>query len=244
MVNQFKFSPADVSAWCVDAARSLAEQLPGTNAATFAGRVVAERLRSKPAVYLEFGPYWWSVKLALFKLGHDFGPEDDVVVRAQYGANLPMYGALVAGERFKDFYRSTYLAGTRQFWLDDEGSEPYSLGDADMEARMQGLPGPVTPPAGDAGGDGGAVLDGVAEAVPDTPYRLQFELDGALWSADLFAPSADEAKAKLNALSGRIGVAVDFARGIGGEPTLDNTEFDKPLFVDLAAKRICEVEAV
>lgn len=247
MFTQYKFSPSDVSGWCVEAAKGLAQVMPGTNAATFAGQAIAERLVKKPGAYLEFGPYWWAVKLALFKLGHDFGPSDDTVVCAEYGANLPLYGALVAGERFKDYCRGTFLMGSRKFDLDDEGEQTYVLADPDMDARIAGLPGPMTPSAeGDDGEGYGVTLDSVEVAVPAMPFRLNFEMDGALWTADLFAHGVDEAKAKLKGLeaSGRIGLAVDFAKGIGGEPTLDNTDFDKPLFVDLKAKRICEVEAV
>lgn len=247
MFNQFKFSPADVSGWSVEASRSLAQAMPGVNAATFAGQVIAERLRARPAAYLEFGPYWWAVKLALSKLGHDFGPADDTIIRGEYGANLPLYGALVAGERFKDYYRATFLSGSAQFWLDDQGEQSYVLADPDMDARRAGLPGPVTLDQEEGEGDGAAaVLDSVEVAVPATPFRLSFELDGALWTADLFAGGADEARAKLKSLegSGRIAKAVDFAKGIGGEPALDNADVDKPLFIDLKARRVCEIEAV
>jgi hypothetical protein len=239
MFNQYKFSPMDVSEWALQAARALAQSQPGKSASVFAGEVIAARLRARPAAYLEFGPYWWGVKAALLKLGHDFGPSTDVAVLAEYGGDMPAYGALVAGERFKDYYRSTFLAGSRDLWLHDQGAEPYVLSDPDMEARVSGLPGPMTGPT-EAEADGGsdAVMDSVQEvAVPATPFRVTFEMDGDVWSANLYCDGIDTARDRVKALEqgGQIGRAVDAAKGIRPLPERDQGVVAD---VDLKGRRV------
>jgi hypothetical protein len=138
MFTQFKFSPAQISEAAATTAKALAAAVPGSNAATFAATTIAERLRAKPASYLQYGPYWWAVKQALRALGEDFGPTDDADLRAEYGGNFPSYGALVAGEQFRTYYGKTYLAGADRFDLDADGEDSYVLFDADMEVRKLG----------------------------------------------------------------------------------------------------------
>jgi len=139
MYTQFKFDRAEIAAAAQAMRDTLAVSLPGTDAGQFAAATMAERLVRAPARYLEYGPYWWSVKQALAELGTDFGPERDRV--EGYGEDLPPYEALVAGERFKDFYRLHFLAGTSKFILDADGQEPFILFDSDMEARRLGRAG-------------------------------------------------------------------------------------------------------
>lgn len=138
MFNQFKFSADQVASEVARTVASLGASLPQAEPGTYAARVIGQRLRLHPQAYLEFGPYWWAVKAALRAAGEEFGDADDALVRAEYGGDLPMLGALVAGELFKDFYRRSYLSGTSQFWLDDAAQESYVLFDANMEARRLG----------------------------------------------------------------------------------------------------------
>lgn len=136
MFNQLKI-PADQIEQ--EVARIRAAR-PNGDVGAFAAGVIADRLRARPELYLEFGPYWWAVKDSLRAQGFDFGPEDDPIVRPHYGPPaLEVQGAvLVAGELFKDYYRRTYLVGTSQFWLDDAAEESYVLFDPNMEARRLG----------------------------------------------------------------------------------------------------------
>lgn len=150
MFTEYKFAPEAISRAALAAIKALASERPGANPAAFAASTIAARLRAAPARYLEYGPYWWAVKVALLKLGEDFGPADDAIVRHEYGGQMEVYSALVAGEQFRDFYRSTFLAGARQFWLDDQAGESYLLSDPDMEARAVGAEGGGVRPGGAA----------------------------------------------------------------------------------------------
>lgn len=244
MFTQYIFTPAQVADWAQESAAGLATSRPGVNPAQFAARVIAERLQAKPALYVEYGPYWWAVKRALSRLGYDFGRDDDAVIRATYAGQMADYFALVAGERFKAFYRSNFLAGAREFILDD-GESGYMLGDTDMDLRAMGLPPDLTTPEQ----SDGLVLDSASDAAPEVaerPFRLQFVMDGALWTADMMAADQPAAEAKLSELegSGRLAEAVDFAKGIGPEPVLDSADYDRPLWVDITSRRVCELGAV
>lgn len=119
MFTEYKFSPADIGQQAADTAKTLGENLPGVNPATFAASTIADRLRAKPASYLQYGPYWWALKGALRALGHDFVSTDEPDIRAEYGDGFPVYGAIVAAEQFRAYYRANFLAGTDRFDLVD-----------------------------------------------------------------------------------------------------------------------------
>lgn len=137
MFNQFKLDPEAVKARADECIAALAAAYPGGDPTEFAADVLGGQLRAVPASYIAMGPYWWAVKAALRTHMVDFGPSDDPVIRGEYGAGLGAHQAMVAGVMFRDFYRQTYLAGTRLFTLDLDDS-PYVLFDPDMEARTLG----------------------------------------------------------------------------------------------------------
>lgn len=258
MFTQYKFSPAQVSEAALAMARACAQAKPGVNPAQFAADVIAKRLRARPETYLQYGPYWWAVKAALFNLGEEFGPADDAGIRVEYGARLPAYGAMVAGEQFREHYLATFLAGTSQFWLDEDGEESYVLFDPDMEARRLGCNALAVSAnlaaTVEEGGDEDTVLDSAeihATSERDqaranaslTPFAVDFEFEGALWTATIYAMDFAHAEAKLRALqaSGRIGGAIDVVKGIG-EPALDGIDYESPLYVDLGRRQVMELE--
>lgn len=138
MFTQLHFSADQVGAQVALTVAALGASLPQAEPGNYAARVIAQRLRIHPEAYIEFGPYWWSVKQVLRLAGEDFGAEDNELLRAAYGGSLPALDALVAGEMFKDYYRRTFLVGASQFWLDDAAEESYVLFDANMEARRTG----------------------------------------------------------------------------------------------------------
>lgn len=141
MFTEYKFSSEQITAAMDTAVASLALSQPGVDPAAFAISTIAARLRAAPATYLQYGPYWWAVKRVLAVGGEDFGAQADDIIRLEYGEQFSAYGALIAAEQFRDFYRSTFLAGTAQFWLDGGEAESYVLFDADMEARRLGAGG-------------------------------------------------------------------------------------------------------
>lgn len=137
MFTQLKLDPEAVKARADECIAALAAAYPGGDPTEFAADVLAEQLRAAPGSYIAMGPYWWAVKAALRTHMVDFGPTDDPMMRSEYGGGLGAHQAMVAGVMFRDFYRETYLAGTRLFTLDlDDG--PYVLFDPDMEARALG----------------------------------------------------------------------------------------------------------
>lgn len=247
MFTQYKLSPAQVSAGAVAAAQALKDSYPDEEPAPFAARLIGRRLLASPGGYLEFGPYWWAVKRALLQLGFDFGPAADPVLIFDYGEELPPYSALVAGETFRALYRETWLSGTRDFILDDDGQQAYSLMDVDMEARIRGLQSDrseVDPEAG------GPVLDAV-EREPDpesaglSPFSIRFAFELSVWNVDVYARSEEAAQDIVSAWekSGRLSRAVGEALR-RDEPIVDSEEFDSPLFVDPDRMRIAELARV
>lgn len=252
MFTEYKFSPAQISEAARVAANTLASVKPGVNAPQFAAQTMADRLMAKPETYLQYGPYWWAVKDTLRALGHDFGPADDAIIRAEFGGSLPAYGRLVAGEQFRSYYLSTFLAGSAQFWLDADGEESYVLFDADIEARRLGkgslkvsanlnsTPEPDAPAVLDA-----VVVNAVESAdqrradASQTPFAIDYEFEGALWQADVFATDFAHAEAKLKALqaTGKLGGAVDVIKGIA-QPLLDSATAPSQIYVDLKQRRI------
>lgn len=248
MFTQFKFSPADISVAATAAAKALSKSRPGVNPATFAAETIAARLTAKPETFVQYGPYWWAVKAALRTLGQDFGPSTDEAIRKHYGAEFLPYAALVAGEQFREFYNGTFLQGTVQFDLDDDGDQSYILFDPDMEIRRLGAEDPLylaealrSRPAEDE-----AVLDSVAIGADPAliPFAMSFEHEAALWTANVYAPDAEAARTKLMVMerSGRIGRAIEFGK-LAGEPTMDSTDMAVPLFVDRGARTVSEMAA-
>lgn len=244
MFTEYKISAADVSARSIEIARTLAQSAPGRNPAQFAAETVAARLKARPGLYLEFGPYWWAVKRALASLGYDLGREDDPLVRGEYGAGLHDFAALVVGEMFKDQYRATWFAGNAQFWLDADARESYVLFDMDMQARVLGqdveaMDGAVSD--GDQQ-EGAAALDSVDVSVPLSPFRVEFERAGELWTADIYAGGRDDAQRRLDEMerTGRLDCAIDLGRSAGGEPVIDNAG-QCALHVDMQARHLFEV---
>lgn len=138
MFNQLKIPAEAIASEAARIGAALSSMSKLTDPPQYAARVIAQRLRSHPDAYLEFGPYWWAVKATLRAQGEDFGAADDAGIRAAYGGELPALECLAAGEMFKEHYRRTWLAGNAQFWLDDGAEESYVLFDADMEARRLG----------------------------------------------------------------------------------------------------------
>lgn len=98
----------------------------------FASGIVAGRLHSDRAAYRWYGPWWWSLKEALRRAGHDFGEQSDPLVRRAYGFEDDAE-TLVAAEKFREWYMATQFIGTRRFHLDPATAEHYDLWDGDME---------------------------------------------------------------------------------------------------------------
>lgn len=239
MFTQYKFSPVQISDAAVAAAKALAAARPDEQPVQFAAQTIADRLIRKPENYLQYGPYWWAVKAALRALGHDFGAAGDEAIRAEYGGEQPAYGAMVAGEQFRAHYGAMFLAGTAQFWLDEEAEESYVLFDRDMEVRRLGGARPLLVALD---GQSVEVADGAPVPVLDSaPFGVQFEHEAELWQANVYAASADAASARVRDMlaSTRLLRAIDASKT---GALLDSVDGDA-LLIDRKARRVCEVAA-
>lgn len=135
LFTNMKMDPAAVAASLATFQRNFATGGKPGSFEQSALRVVGNRMRDKPHLYVEFGPYWWAVKQALNGAGAALGDAGDPLVAAEYrGATVAE--TLVAAEAFKDHYRRTYFVGHNTFALDDSG-ESYELADVDMQARIK-----------------------------------------------------------------------------------------------------------
>lgn len=95
--------------------------------------VVDQRLRADPARYLDYGPYWWALKDALRRRGYAYGDDTDVALAGEYrGADDTE--TLVAADIFREELLATSIIGQRDFLLDPEAAEWWTLWDDDMEA--------------------------------------------------------------------------------------------------------------
>jgi len=218
MHQQYQFDRDEIARAAEDAAASLAETRPDENPEGFAAHVIAERLRKAPNDYLQYGPYWWSVKQALQGEAHVFGNTDNETLRGAYGGGLTGHQVLVAGEQFREYYRAQRMAGSATYALggeDDADAGEYTLFDIDMEILRHGR---IRDGLADLG-------EGYGQAIrePDEPIlddvQVRFEEGGELWTAvvdgGLAVTGADPKKlvAELRR-SGRIGRAIDLSKGI------------------------------
>lgn len=93
----------------------------------------AKRVRARNLAYLEFGPWWWSVKKTLNDAGYSFGATTNEMMVNRFSASSPEL-VLIAGWECADEYRDSQFVGSRDFTLDEDGEEVMSLFDPDMEA--------------------------------------------------------------------------------------------------------------
>lgn len=94
--------------------------------------VVDKRLRADPRRYLDYGPYWWALKDALKRAGYAYGEDTDVELAGAYrGADDAE--TLVAADIFREELLASSIVGTRNFVLDTDSEEWWTLFDSDME---------------------------------------------------------------------------------------------------------------
>lgn len=232
MYQQYQFDRGEIARAAESIAATLAETRSGESPEVFAAQVLAERLREAPGDYLQFGPYWWSVKQALRAAGHVFGDTDVVALRAAYGDGLTPHQTLVAGEMFREYYRAQLMSGTATFALDGEDEADagrYTLFDIDMEilrhGQTKGGLAVLREAIGQVSHEPVVPVFDVPVPVPvfdivvSDIVQVRFEESGELWTAEmdggLVGEGVDPQRlvAELQR-SGRIGRAIDQSKGI------------------------------
>ena len=132
LYTEHKYSPAWLSEETTAKANSLKANKGIADALPFFLSVIAGRLAKDKRRYLDYGPYWWALKGALKRGGHDYGDAaDDIVAREYAGAND--MEIVVAADSFRTDYLTSNIVGTNQFILNSETGDWYTLFDADME---------------------------------------------------------------------------------------------------------------
>lgn len=101
-------------------------------------------LQEDPLNYLLFGVYWWPIKKVLREQGlipksmlYVDSPiiEDAYTVKDEEGNSMP-YGAFIAGYKMKDYCRSKYFFGNRDFFPFGEDQDVYTLVDEEWEKSI------------------------------------------------------------------------------------------------------------
>jgi hypothetical protein len=99
----------------------------------YACGVVSRRLALAPRRYLDYGPYWWSVKRVLNADGRQMGDYTDPSVESAYRGATDAE-TMVAAELFRDEYLRTRPLGSADHELTQ--GETYTLFDPDMAGRL------------------------------------------------------------------------------------------------------------
>lgn len=94
---------------------------------------VIVRIKLSPSAYLRFGPYWWAVKQTLTDNGFNLGQTVNPLMANRFMQSSPEL-TIIAGWECADHVQANYFDGTRDFTLDAEGEDVFSLFDPDMEA--------------------------------------------------------------------------------------------------------------
>lgn len=141
--SEYKFSTAKLTKKLTATKAQYAKSRKPIPWVDYVAGYVYQRMKREPHRYVEYGPYWWAVKAALADSGRHIGDETDTIVLAEYGprdpdGSLSVELSLLAGELFKAMYADTFLIGTRDFALKDDGSS-WMLVDGDMEDAIHGL---------------------------------------------------------------------------------------------------------
>lgn len=95
---------------------------------------VHSRVKSMPLAYLEFGMYWWALKAVMNANGYNYGNESFPLLENQYGMSSPLL-TVYAAYKFAEESRNNNFYGNRDYRLDDDGDNIYTLFDPDMEVK-------------------------------------------------------------------------------------------------------------
>lgn len=105
---------------------------PGADFVSVACQLTARKLAQSKLAYLEFGPYWWSVKRIMADNGFALGSARNEFFDGKYSSESDEL-TMTAAWNCLESIRREYLKGSRDFTLTDDGEEVFSLFDSDME---------------------------------------------------------------------------------------------------------------
>ena len=132
--TEHKFDPAKVAGLVVRKQAALKANKGLSDLLGYGLGVVSRRLAKDPMRYLDYGPYWWALKVVLNANGHTYGSDSDSVVAAEYRGRTDLE-TLVMADQFRSEFLESSPVGTNRFRLSEEGGD-YILYDADMVERL------------------------------------------------------------------------------------------------------------
>lgn len=101
--------------------------------------VVYGYVKRRPDAFLSLGLYWWAVKDILQKRGFELAGViespalvDLYTVKNPDGTVHPQ-ATMMAAFLFRDWYFENYMVGNRDFMINDDTGDMYTLADADFE---------------------------------------------------------------------------------------------------------------
>ncbi len=132
--TEHRFDAEFVSSTIASNAATVKEDGRLNDYAGFLVGVFNGRLEKTGAIrYLDYGPYWWSVKAVLREYGNDLGDDDDAILREEYQGDSAAE-TLVMADLYRQQYLATKFIGNREMILTDTG-ETWILNDEDMEEK-------------------------------------------------------------------------------------------------------------
>lgn len=132
--TELKFDPAMIDGLVAGKKASLKANKGFSDLLGYGLGVVSRRLAKDPARYLDYGPWWWSLKGVLNANGYNYGAESDSLVAAEYRGRTDEE-TLVLADQFRSEWLESAQLGTANFRLSEEG-EDYILSDLDMQERV------------------------------------------------------------------------------------------------------------
>jgi hypothetical protein len=135
MYTEYLFDQDMVTQLVAEKAASLKANLGMSDFSGYALSVINDRLRKDPLRYLDYGPYWWSLKRELVDAGYDYGSDDDPEIREVY-CGRATDETIVMADTFRSMALEQYFVGTRTWMLKASSSEGWTLLDDDLESKV------------------------------------------------------------------------------------------------------------
>lgn len=130
--TEYLFDPKKIKTQVENRTQSLRENKGFSDLLGFGLKVIHDRLAKDRRRYIDYGPYWWSLKDLLNANGYNFGDQSDSIVSKVYRGESDVE-TLVMADEFRTEYLATTIVYTNRFMLDGKTGEFWVLFDSDME---------------------------------------------------------------------------------------------------------------
>ena len=138
--TEYKYDPEKIRKRVVEMTGNLVRNQGRDDLLQFGAGVIHERVTTRRTGYLEYGPYWWALKRVMQRCGYFVGKNDDDPVLAEEYCGDSDVETMVMADTFADYYISHFFVGTRDFVLNSETGQVWTLMDTDMEQFWSCIP--------------------------------------------------------------------------------------------------------